>query len=151
MKTVLKTVAIAVCLLTVNPMISSASERQTIVKNSANAEIKVPAENFSGAAWMKSFIPKEYGAKFYAAQVIFKPGTKTRWHIHPEGQALIVTDGVGYTQEWGKEPVRLEPGDVVWCPPGVKHWHGAAENASMTHTAISAVGDKAVIWLEHVE
>lgn len=85
-----------------------------------------------------------------AAVVSFTPGARTNWHIHSTGQSLIVTEGFGYTQEWGREIVALYPGDVVWCPPGVKHWHGASSNTSMSHIAVSEVSDEGVTWLEPV-
>ncbi|WP_244110070.1 (R)-mandelonitrile lyase [Burkholderia ambifaria] len=83
--------------------------------------------------------------------VTFEPGARSAWHTHPKGQYFVVVSGVGYTQEWG-EPIReLRPGDVVWCPPGVKHWHGAAPANAMTHLAVTGTVDgKNVEWMEKV-
>jgi quercetin dioxygenase-like cupin family protein len=90
-------------------------------------------------------------ARGYGASVTFEPGARTAWHTHPLGQTLIVTAGCGRVQCWGEPGVEIRPGDVVWIPPGVKHWHGAAAATAMTHIAIQEQLDgKAVEWLEHV-
>ena len=123
---------------------------QTVTKNGEYASVPVNAENFTGSARMESLFSPHEGSATYAAYVTFEPGARTHWHIHPKGQALIVTAGTGYVQEWGKEPVLIQPGDVVWCPAGVKHWHGATAKNAMTHLAISEKSDKVVTWLEPV-
>lgn len=86
------------------------------------------------------------------AYVTFEPSARSAWHTHPKGQYLVVTAGVGLTQEWGKVIQEIRPGDVVWCPPGVKHWHGAAPGVAMTHLAITGTTEdgKNVEWLEKV-
>ena len=71
------------------------------------------------------------------ANVTFEPGCRNNWHIHHKGgQILLVTDGRGFYQEWGKAPQELHPGDVVNIPPEVKHWHGAAPDSWFAHIAI---------------
>ena len=81
----------------------------------------------------------------------FEPGTRNAWHTHPLGQTLIVTSGLGRVQVWGRPIQEIRPGDVVWFPPGVKHWHGASPTTAMTHIAIQeALDGKAVQWMEHV-
>ena len=83
--------------------------------------------------------------------VTFEPGARSAWHTHPAGQTLIVTSGVGWVQEWGGVKREIRPGDVVWTPPGVKHWHGAAATSGMSHIAITnVVGGKNVDWMEKV-
>jgi quercetin dioxygenase-like cupin family protein len=85
------------------------------------------------------------------AYVTFEAGARSAWHTHPAGQRLVVTSGVGLTQEWGKPVQEIHPGDVIVCPPGVKHWHGAAPASSMTHLAVTgSVEGKSVQWLEKV-
>ena len=85
------------------------------------------------------------------ASVTFEPGARSHWHTHPVGQALIVTSGIGLTQEWGKPIQEVRPGDVIICPVGVKHWHGAAPSSSMTHISIAEDKDGyGVDWLEEV-
>ena len=86
-----------------------------------------------------------------AAQVTFEPGARTAWHTHPLGQTLIVTAGLGWVQREGGPVEEIRPGDVVWFPPGLKHWHGATHTTAMTHIAVQeALDGKAVDWLEHV-
>ncbi|SAH29884.1 cupin [Enterobacter hormaechei] len=90
-------------------------------------------------------------AKVGGATVTFEPGARTAWHTHPLGQTLIVTQGRGWLQEWGKEAEPLNQGDIAWIPPGVKHWHGASAQTAMTHIAIAeAVDGSPVAWLEKV-
>ena len=106
-------------------------------------------EHFTGEVVTAALYGPQAPSKSYAATVTFSPGARTYWHIHEMGQTLIVTEGTGWTQEWGKKPVMLKPGDIVRCPPGVKHWHGGSAKMSMTHIALSEAGGK-VTWLEPV-
>jgi quercetin dioxygenase-like cupin family protein len=83
--------------------------------------------------------------------VTFEPGARTAWHTHPLGQTLIVTAGFGWVQQWGGQIEEIRQGDVVWIPPGQKHWHGATATTGMTHIAIQEYLDgKAVEWMEKV-
>jgi quercetin dioxygenase-like cupin family protein len=83
--------------------------------------------------------------------VTFEPGARSAWHTHPLGQTLVVTSGFGLVQQWGAPVQEIRPGDVVWIPPRVKHWHGAAPTNAMTHTAIQEHLDgKVVEWMEKV-
>jgi quercetin dioxygenase-like cupin family protein len=83
--------------------------------------------------------------------VTFEPGARSVWHTHPVGQRLVVVSGVGLTQEWGKPVQEIRPGDAIWCPPGIKHWHGAAPTTAMTHLAVTGTVDgKNVTWMEKV-
>jgi quercetin dioxygenase-like cupin family protein len=85
------------------------------------------------------------------ASVTFEPGARTAWHTHPLGQTLIVTSGLGWAQCWEGPIEEIRPGDVVWFPPGEKHWHGATPSTTMTHIAIQeALEGKTVDWMEHV-
>ena len=91
------------------------------------------------------------GARVQGGQVTFEPGARTAWHTHPLGQTLIVTSGLGRVQRWGGPIEEMRPGDVVWIPPGEKHWHGASPQTAMTHIALQEVADgKVVDWLEQV-
>ena len=84
-------------------------------------------------------------------QVMFDAGARTAWHAHPMGQTLIVTAGAGRVQFWGGPIQEIKPGDVVWIPPGQKHWHGAAPATPMTHIAIQEqVDGQTAEWLEKV-
>lgn len=108
------------------------------------------AETFTGTVYVSPvFAPKMAGVS--AGEVTFLPGARSAWHTHPVGQMLVVTHGTGWTQERGQPKHIIEAGDVVWCPPGVEHWHGATEATSVTHYAIQGSEDgSAVTWGEHV-
>jgi quercetin dioxygenase-like cupin family protein len=85
------------------------------------------------------------------ASVTFEPGARTAWHTHPLGQTLIVTAGCGWVQREAGPVEEIRPGDVVWFPPGEKHWHGATPATGMTHIAIQEkLNDKNVDWMEQV-
>jgi quercetin dioxygenase-like cupin family protein len=90
-------------------------------------------------------------ARALGASVTFEPGTRTAWHTFPLGQTLIVTAGCGLAQRWGGLIEHTRPGDVIWFPPGEKHWHGATATTAMTHIAIQEQqGGKALDWMEQV-
>lgn len=107
--------------------------------------------NFDGRVLVDPLTPANDAINAASAYMTFAPGAHSVWHTHPKGQYLIVTAGIGRTQEWGKPVQTLHPGDVVWCPPGVKHWHGAAPDSAMTHLAITGAADgTSVTWMERV-
>jgi len=90
-------------------------------------------------------------SRFGAGSVTFEPGARSHWHTHPLGQLLIVTVGCGWTQCWGETKQEIRAGDVIWCPPGHKHWHGATTTTSMTHIAVQETLDGRVVdWMERV-
>jgi quercetin dioxygenase-like cupin family protein len=91
-------------------------------------------------------------ARATGALVTFEPGARSAWHTHPLGQTLIVTAGLGWTQCWGGPVEEIRPGDVISCPPGVKHWHGATPGTAMSHIAIQErdASGKVVDWMEKV-
>jgi quercetin dioxygenase-like cupin family protein len=108
-----------------------------------------PADYFTGTVRVDPLIDTPEPARVSAAAVTFEPGARTAWHTHPFGQTLIVTAGCGRAQHWGGPVEEIRPGDVVWFPPGEKHWHGAGETTAMTHIAIQEKQEgKAVTWME---
>ncbi|ASL26521.1 (R)-mandelonitrile lyase [Azotobacter chroococcum] len=110
-----------------------------------------PAEYFTGAVRIDSRFQGSAPARVGGGIVTFEPGARTAWHTHPLGQTLIVTAGVGLVQQEGDSVQEIKPGDVVWIPPGVKHWHGATATTGMTHIAIAeSLDGKAADWLEKV-
>lgn len=110
-----------------------------------------PAQFFTGAVRVTMLLAANAPSELTCGSVAFQAGARSNWHTHPRGQLLIVTDGNGLIQEWGKPVRRIKPGDVVWTPPGVKHWHGASAASRMTHTAVQETSDgKSVEWLERV-
>ena len=112
---------------------------------------KGPAEYFTGAVRIDSRFQASDPARVGGAIVTFEPGARTAWHTHPLGQTLIVTSGIGWAQRDGGPIEEIRPGDVVWFPPGEKHWHGATSTNAMTHIAIAeALSGKSVDWMEHV-
>lgn len=122
-----------------------------IQRNGSTPSAKGPAQFFTGAVRIDSpFNPPE-PARASGAIVTFEPGARTAWHTHPLGQTLIVTSGVGWTQCEGEAVVEIRAGDVIWCPPGHRHWHGATPTTAMTHVAIAEMLDgRNVEWLEQV-
>ncbi|WEZ86631.1 cupin domain-containing protein [Pseudomonas sp. NyZ480] len=146
---------LAVCAAVLHVGLASAEDAATagqqIVHAGEQASIAGPEQFFTGRARIDPVWQANEHINTSGAQVTFEPGTRSAWHTHPAGQRLVVTSGVGLTQEWGR-PIRvIRPGDVVWCPPGVKHWHGAAPTTAMTHMAVTGVLDgKNVNWMEKV-
>ena len=112
---------------------------------------KGPSEYFTGTVRIDPLFGATAPARAAGATVTFEPGARTAWHTHPLGQTLIVTAGSGRVQRWGGPIEEIRPGDVVWFPPGEKHWHGASPTTAMTHIAIHEHLDgKAVEWMEKV-
>jgi quercetin dioxygenase-like cupin family protein len=124
---------------------------QEITQAGALPSVSGPAEYFTGRVRIDPVWPASETLTASGATVTFEPGARSAWHTHPAGQRLVVLSGVGLTQEWGKPVQVIRPGDVVWCPPDVKHWHGASPTTAMTHLAVTAaVAGKNVIWMEKV-
>jgi len=123
---------------------------QLIANISNQPPIEGPAQYFTGKATINPLYNLTDPSRS-VAYVTFEPSARSAWHTHPKGQLLIVTEGTGLTQEWGSKIHTIKEGDVIWCPPGIKHWHGAAPNSAMTHISIvEAVNGKNVKWLEKV-
>src|SRR5437764_14897224 len=95
-----------------------------------------PTEYFTGNVRIDPLNQALAPARVLAVSVTFEPGARTAWHTHPLGQTLIVTSGCGWVQSDGGPRQEIRPGDVVWCPPGEKHWHGATQNTAMPDSAI---------------
>lgn len=122
-----------------------------IQRNGSQPSSPGPAEYFTGTVRIDPLFSAQEPSRTSAASVTFEPGARSAWHTHPLGQVLIVTSGCGYVQSWGGPVRTIRPGDVVRCPPGEKHWHGAAPATAMTHIAIQeALDGKVVDWLEKV-
>lgn len=112
---------------------------------------KGPADWFTGTVRIDPLFQAGAPARVAGASVTFEPGARTAWHTHPLGQTLIVTSGCGWAQCEGEGIEEIHPGDVIWFPPNVKHWHGAAPATAMTHIAIQeALDGKVVEWMEKV-
>jgi quercetin dioxygenase-like cupin family protein len=110
-----------------------------------------PAEWFTGGVRMEPLFAAPDPARAQGALVTFEPGARTAWHTHPLGQTVIVTAGLGWAQREGGPVEEIRPGDVVWFPPGEKHWHGATATTGMSHIAVQeALDGQTVTWLEPV-
>ena len=122
-----------------------------IKRSGSQPSSRGPADWFSGVVRLDPLFQPVAPARAASYSVTFEPSARTAWHTHPLGQNLIVTFGLGITQCWGEAPVLIRPGDVISCPPGKKHWHGATPNAAMSHIAIQeGLDGKMVDWLEKV-
>ncbi|HVP77835.1 MAG TPA: low temperature requirement protein A [Thermodesulfobacteriota bacterium] len=129
----------------------SSKKSQTISRAGSQPSVKGSAEYFTGNVRIDPLFPANESAPFSGAYVTFEPGARSAWHTHPTGQHLLVTAGVGRTQEWGGPIEEIKAGDVIWCPPKIKHWHGASPTTAMTHIAITGtVNGKNVEWMEKV-
>ena len=124
----------------------------TISRNGTRPSAKGPAENFTGAVRVDPLFAAPDPNRVAGGLVTFEPGARSNWHTHPRGQTLVVISGTGWHQCWGEAKQEIRPGDVIWCPPGHKHWHGATATTAMSHIAIQEKDDdgKVVDWLEPV-
>ena len=112
---------------------------------------KGPADWFTGTVRIDYLFQADPPARVAGAHVTFEPGARTAWHTHPLGQTLVVTAGCGRAQRWGGPIEEIRPGDVIWFPPGEKHWHGGAPATAMTHIAIQErLNGRVVDWMEQV-
>ncbi len=112
---------------------------------------KGPADWFTGSVRIDPLFPVNAPARVAGNSVTFEQGARTAWHTHPLGQTLIVTSGCGWAQREGDKVEEIHPGDVIWFPPGEKHWHGATLTTAMTHIAIQEeLNGKVVDWMEKV-
>jgi quercetin dioxygenase-like cupin family protein len=110
-----------------------------------------PADYFTGTVWQDPIIEAPEPARVRSNVVSFDPGARTAWHTHPLGQTLYVVAGCGRAQMWGGPVQEIRAGDVIWIPPGEKHWHGAGPQTAMTHISIQeALDGQAIEWLEKV-
>jgi quercetin dioxygenase-like cupin family protein len=122
-----------------------------IKRNGSQPSAKGPADWFTGPVRVDPLFQASDPARGTGASVTFEPGARTAWHTHPLGQTLIVTAGLGWVQHDGGPIEEIRPGDVVWFPPGEKHWHGATSTTAMTHIAIQeSLNGKVVDWMEKV-
>ena len=130
---------------------ATSDKAMSIVRNGEQASITGAPTNFVGAARIDPLFPVRAPSRVSAGYVTFQPGARSMWHTHPLGQTLVVTAGTGWVQEAGGEKHLIKPGDVIWTPPGVKHWHGATSTTGMTHMAIQeSLDGKNVEWMEPV-
>lgn len=127
--------------------------QMTFSESGSRAAIPGPDANFTGRVWVDPlFLKPQAPQRATGSYVTFEHGARSAWHTHPLGQTLVVTSGSGWVQEWGGEKKTIRAGDVVNCPPGVKHWHGATDKTGMVHLAIQETTPegKSVQWFGKV-
>ncbi|WP_409519762.1 cupin domain-containing protein [Pantoea brenneri] len=150
----MKKVTLVALALALTASAVSAQETASSIRLSHSGDqpsVKGPADYFTGAVRIDAPFQATAPARTGGATVTFEPSARTAWHTHPLGQTLIVTAGVGRVQEWGGPVREIRPGDIIWIPAGVKHWHGAAAQNSLSHIAIAeALDGKVVDWMEKV-
>lgn len=149
-----RTLCLLCLLLTGLPVVHAAHAEETgqiVITGGSRPSSAAAQQNFTGSVRVDPAFATKDPQRVYGAYVTFEPGARTHWHTHPLGQTLLVTFGVGLTQAWGGPIQVIRQGDVVLCPPNVKHWHGAAPETAMTHLAIGERLDGAsVTWMEPV-
>lgn len=146
----------ALMLLSFNPAAALADEYTqnadtTVVTEKPSAPGAASSETFTGAVRHQSLFGTTADSTYTGSYVFFPAGGRSFWHTHPGGQRLVVIKGVCWTgtESGGKSIAKA--GDTIWCPPGVKHWHGASPDGEMVHLALTEVRDgKNVTWLEEV-
>jgi quercetin dioxygenase-like cupin family protein len=117
----------------------------------SRASRRAPKEYFTGTVWQDPIIVAAAPARLVVNRVSFEPGARTNWHSHPFGQTLYVVAGLGLVQKEGEAVREIRPGDVVWIPPGEKHWHGGSPTNGMTHLAMQeALDGNTATWMEPV-
>ena len=122
-----------------------------ITRKADQTTVDGPAEWFTGRVTISGQFQREAPSRVGGAVVRFEPGARTAWHVHPLGQNLIVTEGVGWTQIEGGPKLQFHAGDILWCPPEHKHWHGATPEEAMAHIAIQeSQNGSPVTWMEQV-
>lgn len=145
-----------VALLALPGVVPAAAENaapggQAVIRAGENASVAGPEAWFTGRVRIDPLFPATAEANVSGAYVTFEPGARSAWHEHPAGQTLVVISGVGRTGTADGTVTEIRPGDVVRCPVGVRHWHGASPTVGMTHMALTGVRDgKNAIWYEKV-
>ena len=113
-------------------------------------QIGANTDNYTGTIWLSELNHPDSNFTFSLAQAVYAPGAKLDWHIHPGGQYLLITEGIGYYQEKGKPGQLVHKGDIIKCLPGVEHWHGAAPNSTFSYIGVTPVQKGKTIWLKRV-
>ena len=151
-------ITVAVCLTVFQYVVAEQAlaaeekaKQDLITVTTPQPEAKASDTVFVGDVNVSRLLSPQIQSTVSGGYVTFRPGARTNWHIHPQGQLLIVTNGKGLVQQWEEAATEIKEGDIVWIPAGVKHWHGASPDSEMTHTAIAPiVNGKSTDWLEKV-
>lgn len=144
-------IALTVLLFSSTPALAVTQNKVTVSQAGSQPTTIGAAEYFTGTAKVDSRFQRDAPARIGGGIVSFEAGARTAWHTHPLGQTLIVSSGRGWVQQWESSAQQIKTGDVVWIPPGVKHWHGASANEAMAHIAVAeSLDGKSVTWMEKV-
>lgn len=151
----MKKISVGVFGFFVFTILSCKSAKQAAVNSRASETIfpkgeKITNNNFIGNAWLQLLVLTDSGNNISIGNVTFEPGARTNWHLHPGGQILLATGGLGYYQEKGSPKRILRKGDVVKCPPNVPHWHGAGKDEKFIQIAITNAQNGPTVWLQPV-
>jgi quercetin dioxygenase-like cupin family protein len=148
MRNAMRTAVIPFALLLANPALAQTVE---LSPNGDRKTTIASSENFTGHVAVTTLFSPSETSNASGANVEFAPGARSAWHTHPAGQTLVITSGIGWVQEQGAAKREVRPGDVVFIPPNIRHWHGATDSASMTHIAVTPTdGTSFATWSEHV-
>ena len=131
--------------------VSADAQEIQVFESGSSPTVTADSKNFSGQVVIDLLVPSSVEAPASFGLVNFAPGARTAWHTHPVGQTLIVTAGRGWVQREGQPRQDIKPGEVVWIPAGIKHWHGGTDTNALSHIAVTYVQDgKAVDWMDLV-
>lgn len=151
MHTVAAITTLGMMLMLAKVQADDSTPAMTLVPNGSQSSILGSPAMFVGTVRIDPLVSAHEPSRVSAAYVTFGPGVRSAWHTHPLGQTLVVTAGTGWVQQQGGEKQVIRPGDVIWTPPGVKHWHGATARTGMTHMAIQeSLNGQNVEWMEPV-
>lgn len=112
-----------------------------IYRNSTLPTTRAPESTFTGDVQIGGYFRRPSPSRLAGAIVTFAPSARTPWKVNPAGQTLVVTSGVGWAQVEGEPIAEIRAGDMVWCPPGQRHWEGATPDQEMTYVAVQEEGD----------
>ncbi len=107
---------------------------------------KAPNVHHTGDVWLYHVSNADATFAYNLTLATFAPGAKLDWHLHPAGQQLLITEGIGYYQERDKPVQVVHKGEVIKCAPGVEHWHAATPDSEFAYLAIT--GNQPTQWLE---
>ena len=151
MKAILITAIAAIALLTISCMENKSNKDGSELRAIFPKGELGPAENFTGKAWNTPLVANDSIYNTVIGNVYFEPGARSNWHIHPSGQILVITDGVGFHQIKGQAKQTIRKGDIVKCPPNVEHWHGASQDTGLQQMYILPKTEKGIVqWLQPV-
>jgi quercetin dioxygenase-like cupin family protein len=151
MKTLLMTAIASLALLTTSCMENKSENKKTELEAIFPKGELGSAENFTGKAWHMELVANDTIYNTIVGNVYFEPGARSNWHTHPAGQILIITAGIGYHQIEGQPIEVIKKGDVVKCPPNLRHWHGASPDVGLQQLYIVPNTEKGIVeWKEAV-